>query len=125
VAVVLAVLALPLLASTLSGAASVRASQTAATTSPAKALHDAADARRVQPYAATPKLQEALLLEQNGSLPAALAAAREATGDEPTNWRTWFVRSRIEAERGETRAAITDYRRARALNPRSALFARP
>ena len=37
---------------------------------------------------------------QQGNLPAATAAARAATQREPTNWRTWLVLSRVEAERG-------------------------
>jgi tetratricopeptide (TPR) repeat protein len=124
VAVVAASIALPLIATTLSGAANLRGSQAAATTDASGALRDAADAQRVQPYAATPRLQRALLLEQQGALRDALVAAKQATGDEPTNWRTWFVRSRIEAELGQAKAALADFRRVRDLNPRSNLFLR-
>jgi Flp pilus assembly protein TadD len=123
VAVVLAVVALPVIGLTLSGASNLRESQAAAASSPSSALRDAADAQRVQPYAASPKLQKALILERSGSLSAALGAARAATGDEPTNWRTWFVRSRIEAELGRSHDAVEHFRRVRALNPRSNLFA--
>jgi tetratricopeptide (TPR) repeat protein len=122
--VIAAVLALPLIATTLSGAANVHDSQSAATANPSSALRDAADAQRVQPYAATPRLQRALLLEQQGSLREALTAAKQATGDEPTNWRTWFVLSRIEAELGHAKAAVADFRRVHDLNPRSNLFLR-
>ena len=51
-------------------------------------------------------------------------AARAATERESTNWRTWLVLSRIEAERGRADAAVRDYQEARSLNPRSELFAR-
>ncbi|MDX6658741.1 MAG: hypothetical protein QOH62_3534 [Solirubrobacteraceae bacterium] len=122
VAVVLAVLALPVIGSTMAGAANLRASQAAAASRAPAALHDAADAQRIQPYAASPKLQQALLLERGGSLGAALESARAATRDEPTNWRTWFVRSRVEAELGLVPAALADFDRVRRLNPRSNLF---
>lgn len=88
----------------------------------AAALEDARTAEAVQPGAAAPRLQQALVLEASGELAAAAVAARAATEREPTNWRTWLVRSRIEAERGEAAAAIRFYRQARRLNPFSALF---
>jgi O-antigen ligase/polysaccharide polymerase Wzy-like membrane protein len=90
-----------------------------------EALDKAQSAASVQPYAATPRLQEALILESGGDLAGAAAAARDATRDESTNWRTWLVLSRIEAERGRVAASIDAYREARSLNPRSILFARP
>jgi Flp pilus assembly protein TadD len=88
------------------------------------ALESARSAASVEPYAATPKLQEALVLELLGDLDAAAAAGREATEAEATNWRTWQVLSRLEAKRGDVGASIAAYRRARALNPRSPLFVR-
>jgi hypothetical protein len=81
-------------------------------------------AQNVQPDAAAPRLQEALVLEEQGNLPAAAAAAHAATERESTNWRNWLVLSRIEAERGRAAAAVSSYREARSLNPRSELFAR-
>lgn len=86
------------------------------------ALANARTAGRLQGYAATPKLQEALLLEQAGDLRSAAALAAEATAAEPTNWRTWAILSRIEAERGRAPQAVAAYERARALDPRSPLF---
>ncbi|HXV06344.1 MAG TPA: O-antigen ligase family protein [Solirubrobacterales bacterium] len=88
------------------------------------ALGAARSARNVQPGAASPRLQEALVLELRGELAPAVAAAQAATEREPTNWRTWLVLSRLEAERGEAAAAVRAYRKARSLNPHSALFAR-
>lgn len=88
------------------------------------ALEAARTAARVEPQAATPRLQEALLLERLGRLGMASEAAREATERESTNWRTWLVLSRVEAERGRVRAAVAAYREARSLNPGSSLFAR-
>jgi hypothetical protein len=89
----------------------------------ADALVEARRAAEIQPYAATPRLQQALVLELRGELAAAAIAAREATTRERTNWRTWLVLSRIEAERGRPNAALAAYREARSLNPRSPLLA--
>jgi len=86
------------------------------------ALSAARGAQNAQPDAASPRLQEALVLESQGNLAAAAAAARAATERESTNWRTWLVLSRIEAELGDASAAVRDYRQARMLNPFSELF---
>ena len=83
------------------------------------ALDAAREAGDIQPYAATPYYQEAQVLELEGDLDAAAAAAREATEREPTNWQTWLVLARIEAEAGNVNEAVEAYERAQALNPRS------
>lgn len=88
------------------------------------ALSAARTAQNIQPGAAGPRLQEALVLELRGELSAAAGAARESTDRESTNWRTWLVLSRVEAERGNAAAAVAAFRRARSLNPRSSLFQR-
>lgn len=88
----------------------------------ATALAQARAAARLEPDAATPQLQEALVLELAHNLPAALAAARTATNNEPSNWSTWLVLSRLEAESGHVLAAINAYQRARIDNPRSPVF---
>jgi hypothetical protein len=88
------------------------------------ALEDSRTAERLQPYAATPRLQRALVLEASGALDAAATAARAATADEPTNWRTWLVLARIDARRNSSASALHALREARRLNPRSKLFAR-
>ena len=87
------------------------------------ALDAARSAGRFEGFAATPSLQRALVLEAQRNLEAAASAARDATREESTNWRTWLTLSRIEAERGQARAAVDAYRTARSLNPRSAVFA--
>lgn len=83
------------------------------------ALSDALTAQRLEPYAATPRLQQALVLEQAHEYNPARGAIAEAATREPTNWRIWLVRSRIDAESGRPRAAVRDYRRAHVLDPRS------
>lgn len=89
------------------------------------ALADARTASDVQPYAASPYLQQALVFELGGDYDAAAEAATRATEEEPTNWRNWFVLSRIEAERGDPKAAVAAFDEARSLNPKSLLFAQP
>lgn len=86
------------------------------------ALEAAKTAQNVQPGAAAPRLQQALVLEEGRDLAAATQAARAATERESTNWRTWLVLSRIEAERGMAAAAVRAYRRAKSLNPHFSLF---
>ena len=86
------------------------------------ALADAREAHDVQPFAASPLLQEALVLELGGELAPAANAARSAADEEPTNWQTWLVLSRFEARLGNADASVQAYRRARALNPRSPIF---
>lgn len=86
------------------------------------ALKDARNAVALQPYASTPHLQEALVLEELGNLDQASVAVRKATQDEPTNWSTWLIRSRIEARVGNINAALRAYRRAKSLNPQSSIF---
>jgi O-Antigen ligase len=90
----------------------------------AAALDAARSAQNAEPGAATPRLQQALLFETSGNLQLAATAALGATARESTNWRTWLVLSRIEAERGNADSAIRDFRRARSLNPHSSLFDR-
>jgi O-Antigen ligase len=90
----------------------------------AAALAAARSAVNVEPGAASPRLQEALVLEQIGAFGRAAAAARGATERGETNWRTWLVLARVEAQRGEADAAVSAYRRARSLNPESPLFDR-
>jgi O-Antigen ligase len=124
VAVVVAALALmAVIAIPLASTSLVRQSQDeAAEGDVAAALSDARSAQNVEPFAATPHLQEALVLEEVGALTPAAAAARAATERESTNWRTWVVLSRIEARRGQALPAVLAYRKARSLNPRSELF---
>jgi O-antigen ligase len=118
--VLIAAIAMPLATTSL-----LRQSQSEARAGHARAaLEDAGSAQNAEPFAASPRLQEALLLEGSGMLGAAAAEARAATERESTNWRTWLVLSRIEARRGRAEAAIAAYRRARSLNPRSPLFER-
>jgi O-antigen ligase len=122
----LAAIALGAVSVPMAGALATRDSRSAADDGRlTAALEDSRTAERLQPYAATPRLQRALLLERTGQLAAAAAAARAAAKHEPTNWRMWFTLARIEARRGEATAAVQALRKARTLNPRSPLLAVP
>jgi len=122
----LAVAALGAIAVPMAGAVATRDSRGAAADGRlGAALEDSRAAERLQPYAATAHLQRALVLEAGGALTSAASAAKAGTADEPTNWRTWLVLARIEARRGKADVAVAALRKARRLNPRSPLLARP
>jgi hypothetical protein len=82
-----------------------------------QALSDALTAQSLEPYAASPRLQEALVYEQARDFGAAQTAIALATAREPLNWRLWLVRSRIEAESGHAIQAVRDYKHAHVLDP--------
>ena len=82
------------------------------------ALESADAAVDAQPYAASPRIQQAVVLELQGKLPAAAKAAREATRKESRNWRNWATLSRLEARAGNAQASVRALREARKLNPR-------
>lgn len=119
----LAVAALVAIAIPLAGASAVEQSQRdAATNRLGVALERARDAAEVQSYAATPYLQQALVLEQRGDFAGAVENAKLATDKEATNFRTWLTLSRLEAEAGHAQASVEAYHQARSLNPKSGLF---
>jgi tetratricopeptide (TPR) repeat protein len=112
------VIALPMAATE-----AVRDSQALARSgNPAASLDRARDAVALQPYAASPWLQEALVLEVLGRIPQAVSAARHATRVGPTDYDNWLVLSRLQARDGHAPAALADYVRARSLSPNSRLF---
>jgi O-Antigen ligase len=122
--VVLALIAIAVIATPLATTTLVRQSEADARAGDLPgALEAARSAQNVQPDAATPRLQQALVLEEQGELAPAAKAARAATERESTNWRTWLVLSRIEAERGRAGAAVRTYVKAKSLNPHFSLFA--
>ena len=116
--VALSIAAIVMIALPLIGATALRESRAEATAGNlGAALARAEEAIDAQPYAATPRLQRALVLELRGEPDAAVIAAREATDREPTNWRTWITLSRLEALRGDAEGAVRAYRTARELRP--------
>jgi hypothetical protein len=91
----------------------------------ASALRHALDAKNLQPWAASPYLQLALVQEQRQDLVAARKWIGEAIDRNPIDWRLWLVTARIDTKRGDIAAARRSLVRAESLNPRSPLFAKP
>jgi tetratricopeptide (TPR) repeat protein len=82
------------------------------------AVQRANDAIAAAPWAATPYLQRALVLESAGQLRPARTAVLQAASREPTNWRHQAILARVEAELGHPQAALAAFARARRLHPR-------
>jgi hypothetical protein len=123
VGIVIALAAIVGIAIPLSSATSLQQSQADARVKNFNgALHAARDARGSEPFAAGPRLQEALVLEQLDRLSQAESAARAAVEREPEEWRAWVVLSRLQARNGLPGPSISSYRRARSLNPQSEIF---
>jgi hypothetical protein len=87
-----------------------------------EALSAAKSARDIQPWAATPYLQLALVNEQAGALTSARAWIDMAIARDRTDWRLWLASARIETRLGRVQAAERSLRRAVELNPRSPLL---
>jgi tetratricopeptide (TPR) repeat protein len=99
-------------------------SQAAVRAGDAEAALDRADAaRELQPWAASPYLQLALVREATGDLAGARAAIEDAIERDPLDWRLWLVRTRLEAKDGDVADARRSLARAVELNPESPLFA--
>jgi hypothetical protein len=121
--VVLALAGLWAIARPLATTQKVRASQAAALRGDFRtALADAATAAKIEPGAASPWLQRALLLEQLNDISGAAMAIKQVERRQPTDWRTWLVAYRIAIEQDRPREALAYYRRARDLNPTSPIF---
>jgi hypothetical protein len=102
---------------------SLDASRQAATDGKLKeAADDARDAIALQPWAAQPRLQLALVQEFAGDLNAADRSIREAIDRAPNDWELWLKRASIAADARHVPEAATAYQRARALNPHAPFF---
>ena len=88
----------------------------------AGAREAALDARSIQPWAASPHLQVALVAERRGDLAAARTAIAKAIRRDELDWRLWVTASRLDAAAGLTGQARTKLDRAIELNPRSPLL---
>ena len=86
---------------------------------------EADDALASAPWAATPRLQRALVAETSGDFRVARAHLQDALEREPENWRLPLILSRVEAELGRSSEAIRQFRRARRLRPRATVFQTP
>lgn len=122
--VLVAVIALVVQLPSLVGTSTVRASQAAARRGDLEAAFARAqDGVSVEPWAGSPYVQRALILESQGRLGDALVDIRRAIAREPDEWTDRLVLARIQAERGNARAALAAFAEARRLRPRSAVFA--
>jgi O-antigen ligase len=91
---------------------------------PDAALSAARAAHALEPWAASPYLQLALVEEETGSIPAALVSIKSAISRDSTDWQLWLIAARLQVKSGQVRAAKTSIERALALNPRSRLLTR-
>ncbi len=82
-----------------------------------QAANDARDAGRVQPWSPEPRLQLALVEELSDNLTAARSAAGLAIDRAPDDWRPWAVAARVDARRGDLRAAAAELLTAAKLSP--------
>jgi O-Antigen ligase len=97
------------------GDSNLRASRTAAREGDYQtAAEEARHAQAVQPWAAEPRLQLALVEELRGSR-AALRAVDEAIERAPEDWRVWIVATRLRTKAGDIPGAILALRRVNAL----------
>lgn len=87
-----------------------------------EAAEAAEAARSIQPWAATPNFQLALVSEEAGNLDRARTWIGEAIERNERDWRLWLVSARIETKLGHVAVAERSLRRAAELNPRSPLF---
>jgi hypothetical protein len=123
VMIVLAVLCTAVIAVPLAVTNAVRRSQTAAADRNLPlALKDARSAARIESGAGSPQVQMALVLEAAGKPRQAVAPALRAVKNDPDNWSSWLVLSRIQAEAGNPNASLVAFREARSLNPQSRVF---
>ena len=113
VAIALFVLLPPLAATT-----SFRDSQAAYRAGDIAASEEAAaDAVDAEPWAASPRVQQALLAEVRDRLPEARASTLEAIDREPTNWTHRVLLARIEGALGDREAAEEAFAEALRLGP--------
>ena len=88
------------------------------------AIAAADGASRIQPWAASPHLQLALVNESAGNLPTAERHLDEALRSDSGDWRLWLVATRLHVKQGEIAEARSALAEARRLNPNSSVLAR-
>jgi O-antigen ligase len=90
---------------------------------PGEAVDAAEGARALQPWAASPYLQLALVEEQAGNLGRARTYVGDALERDPSDWSIWLVAARIQTKAGFIGEGRRSLRRAKTLNSKSELFA--
>ena len=87
-----------------------------------QAAQDARDAATLQPWAAEPWIQIALLEELSGDLVGAQEALHTASVRAPKDWRIWLINARFEVGLGDLDGARESLARARDLAPMAQIF---
>jgi len=87
------------------------------------AAQAAADAGSLEPWAAAPDLQLALVQELGRDIPAARASIAKAIDLAPQDWRLRLVQARLDVRGGDVAAGRRALREARRLNPNAPFFA--
>jgi hypothetical protein len=82
------------------------------------AVDHADTARSIEPWAASPYVQLALVAEAQGEYEAAAGRFGQAIEREEGNWLLYYLRARVESAGGNLEAARADRAEARRLNPR-------
>jgi hypothetical protein len=88
-----------------------------------QAANSAHDAIALEPWAAEPRLQLALVHESAGALALAGREVVAATDRAPNDWQGWLARARIATRAGDIALARTALARARSLNPKAPFLA--
>ena len=89
----------------------------------ARARSEALSAKAIEPWAASPYLQLALVSEAEGNLSTAAHWLDEAIHHSRRDYNLWLIAARIQTKRGHVRAARRDLAEARRLNPGAGIFA--
>jgi hypothetical protein len=89
------------------------------------ALERARSAEAIQPWAASPRLQLALVHERAGDVERARRDIDDAIERDDEDWRLRLVAARLAAKAGDIEGARLALARARDLNPRSQLLRNP
>jgi hypothetical protein len=87
-----------------------------------QAAGDASGAAAIQPWAAAPRLQLALVEERRGNLPAAMRSASQALARAPSDWQIWLVAARLRTKAGDVAGARRALAQLRCLNPNGAFL---
>jgi hypothetical protein len=82
-----------------------------------RAQSEALAAKAIEPWAASPYLQLALVSEAEHNYGAAATWVDEAISRSRRDYSLWVIAARIDAERGKGRLALRDIHEARRLNP--------
>jgi Tfp pilus assembly protein PilF len=88
------------------------------------AAADAAeDAASIEPWAAEPHTQLALVFERGGQIPEAQEELQKALDRAPRDYRLYLLAARLATEAGDQEGAALNLQRAQELNPKDPTLA--